>query len=49
MKKNTYERASLEVVAFDAKDIITTSYTWDGDNDDVIILPDDNFNRSIFG
>ena len=47
MKKNTYERASLEVIAFDAKDIITTSYTWGGNEDDSIILPDDNFN--IFG
>ena len=44
MKKANYERASLAVVAFDAKDIITTSGQPDGD---VIVLPDDNFN--IFG
>ena len=47
MKKITYERASLEVVAFNAKDIITTSYTWGGEPDDSIVLPDDNF--GIFG
>ncbi len=44
MKKATYERASLAVVAFDAKDIITTSGQPGGGT---IVLPDDDFN--IFG
>ena len=43
MKKATYERASLAVVAFDAKDIITTSGQL---GDGVITLPEDKF---IFG
>lgn len=44
MNKRTYDRASLEVVAFDAKDIITTSsIDHDGKNDSSIVLPDDIF------
>ena len=44
MKKNTYERASLEVIAFNAKDIITTSTPiWGGSSSDSIVLPDDDF------
>lgn len=40
--KIAYERASLTVVAFEAKDIITTS-TYDGDKRDPIVLPEDVF------
>ena len=40
--KNNYERASLTVVSFEAKDIITTS-TYDGDKRDPIVLPEDVF------
>lgn len=44
MNKRTYERASLEVVAFDAKDIITTSnIDHDGNSGTSIVLPDDIF------
>ena len=46
MNKRTYERASLEVVEFDAKDIITTSPIG-GSSNGSIVLPDDNF--EIFG
>ena len=42
--KRTYERASLEVIAFDAKDIITTSPIHDGNSGSSIVLPDDDFN-----
>ncbi len=40
--KNTYERASLTVVSFDAKDIITTS-TYEGNKKEPIIMPEDIF------
>ena len=40
--KNAYERASLTVVSFDAKDIITTS-TYEGDKDKPIVMPEDIF------
>ena len=40
--KATYERASLTIVSFEAKDIITTS-TYDGDKDKPIVLPEDIF------
>ena len=40
--KTAYERASLTVVSFEAKDIITTS-TYDGDKDKPIVLPEDIF------
>ncbi len=40
--KNIYERASLEVVTFDAKDIITTS-TYGGSTKDPIVMPEDIF------
>lgn len=39
MKKN-YERAALTVLAFEAKDVITTS-GWFGDPDEPIVLPED--------
>lgn len=39
-KKETYERVALTVLAFDAKDIITTS-GWAGDGP--IVLPEDVF------
>ena len=42
MNKNTYERASLTIVSFDAKDIITTS-TYRGPADSGIVLPEDTF------
>lgn len=43
--KKQYERASLTAVAFDAKDIITTS-----GNGGVITLPEDDLTqRAIFG
>ena len=41
MNKRTYERASLEVVALDVKDIITTSPVFGGGS--TIVLPDDIF------
>ena len=40
--KNIYERASLAVVSFEAKDIITTS-TYGGSTNDPIVLPEDIF------
>jgi hypothetical protein len=40
--KNKYERASLTVVSFEAKDIITTS-TYEGSTDRPIVLPEDIF------
>ena len=40
--KTAYERASLTIVSFEAKDIITTS-TYDGDKDKPIVLPEDIF------
>ena len=40
MKKNNYERASLTIVSFDAKDIITTS-TYEGDKNSPIVMPED--------
>ena len=44
MNKKAYERASLEVVAFDAKDIITTSgENWTGSGKDPVITPEDMF------
>ncbi len=43
MNKRTYERASLEVIALDTKDIITTSPIHDGNSGSSIVLPDDNF------
>ena len=39
MKKN-YERVVLTVLAFDAKDVITTS-GWFGEPDGPIVLPED--------
>ena len=42
MNKNTYERASLTIVSFDAKDIIPTS-TYDGDKKKPIVMPEDVF------
>ena len=42
MNKATYERASLAIVSFDAKDIITTS-TYEGDKNRPIVMPEDNF------
>ena len=40
MNKSNYERASLTVVSFDAKDIITTS-TYQGNTKDPIVMPED--------
>jgi hypothetical protein len=42
MKTKIYERASLEIVSFDAKDIITTS-TYEGETNKPIVLPEDIF------
>ena len=42
MNKNIYERASLTIVSFDAKDIITTS-TYGGDKNQPIVMPEDTF------
>ena len=42
MNKTIYERASLTIVSFDAKDIITTS-TYDGDKKKPIVMPEDVF------
>ena len=39
MKKN-YERVALTVLAFEAKDVITTS-GWFGEPDGPIVLPED--------
>ena len=40
--KTAYERASLTVVSFEAKDIITTS-TYAGDKKEPIVMPEDIF------
>ena len=40
--KVSYERATLHAIAFDVKDIITTSGT-SVDNDTSIVLPEDIF------
>lgn len=40
--KNNYERASLTVVSFEVKDIITTS-TYDGPVQGPIVMPEDIF------
>ena len=40
--KTAYERASLTVVSFEAKDIITTS-TYEGDKNKPIIMPEEIF------
>ena len=44
MNKKKYESASLEVILFDAKDVITTSgAVWGGNSGDPIVLPGDIF------
>ena len=40
--KTAYERASLTIVSFEARDIITTS-TYEGDKDKPIVMPEDIF------
>lgn len=42
MKVKIYERASLEIVSFDAKDVITTS-TYNGSIKEPVVLPEDIF------
>lgn len=42
MNKNEYVRASLTIVSFDARDVITTS-TYNGPVKDAIVLPEDTF------
>lgn len=34
MKTESYERTELEIIEFETKDIITTSYELERDNDD---------------
>lgn len=48
MNKKSYMRASLEVIAFDEKDIITTSPSAEFGSGGTTILPEDDFIEGIF-